>query len=324
MDVATARALVPAGLQRSPVLADDAGRRWVRDLPDRVVARCERWSLELDGSTPPAHGAFALVLPVRRDGEPLVLKLSHRLDDARGEVTALRTWDGRGAVRLLAAADDEDEGDEDGEDALLLERLDASRPLSRCAPADLGGVAGRLVRELAVPAPPGTPTTRAEAGAIARTVADRQRRQGTPVPPEWVQEAVRCADRLQADGSDLLVHTDLTPDNVLWRPAAAGTPGRWVAIDPKPRAGSPERALPELLWTLADHPATRDVTGFLRSVCAAGQLDEALARDWVVARTVDYWLWAEAVGLTIDPVRCRRVLTALLRPSAATDARPPR
>ncbi|MEZ0163187.1 aminoglycoside phosphotransferase family protein [Kineococcus sp. LSe6-4] len=308
MDVRTARGLVPAGLTASPALTDDDAQRWLRDLPDLLVAWCERWGLRVgedDEDTAPAHGAHALVLPVRRGGQPCVLKLSHRGDDTLGEVIALRAWAGRGAVRLLDS--------DDGGDVLLLERLDATRTLSSCPPGDLGGVVGRLVRELAVPAPAGTTTARSQAAAIAGGVAERQHRQGNPLPERWVRDAVRRAEHLRdgGDGGDVLVHADLTPDNVLWRPATGTTPGRWVVIDPKPVAGPPERALPELLWTLADHPAARDVRGLLRTVCAAGDLDEGRARDWVVARTVDYWLWAHAVGLTTDPVRCHRVLTAL-------------
>ncbi|GIE33765.1 hypothetical protein Ait01nite_068100 [Actinoplanes italicus] len=30
-------------------------------------------------------------------------------------------------------------------------------------------------------------------------------------------------------------------------------------------------------------------------------------RDWVLFRTVDYWLWGLGAGLTEDPVRCHRL-----------------
>lgn len=296
MDVAHARRLVPAGLRDSPALADAVARRWLEDLPELVVAWCARWSLELDGGVP-AHGAHALVLPVRRGGETCVLKLSHRGDDVRGEAVALQTWAGRGAVRLLDA-------DLEG-DVLLLERLDATRSLADGPPGELGTTVGRLVRDLAVPAPPGTPTAAAEAVQIAHSVAGRKRRQGNPLPDRWVARARRTAERLgEGGGVEVLVHADLTPDNLLRRPG-----GGWVAVDPKPLAGPPERSLPELLWNLADR--VDDLPGLLDALCRAGDLDEDLARDWIVARTVDYWLWALDVGLTIDPVRCRRVLEAL-------------
>ncbi|MEW9266435.1 aminoglycoside phosphotransferase family protein [Kineococcus endophyticus] len=299
MDVAHARRLVPAGLRESPALTGPDAQRWLDGLPDLVAASCARWSLEPDDGVP-AHGAHALVLPVRRDGEACVLKLSHRDDDVRGEATALRTWAGRGAVRLL---DYDVEGD-----VLLLERLDASRSLVDCPPEEVSRAVGRLLRELAVPAPDGTPTTAAEAEQIARTVGDRQRRLRNPLPERWVEASRRAAERLSGRaGAQTLVHADLTPDNVLRRPGA----GR-VVVDPKPLAGPPERSMPELLWRLVDHPAGRDLPALLRSICAAGGLDEGLAREWVVARTVDYWSWAVDVGLTTDPVRCRTVVAALV------------
>jgi hypothetical protein len=44
-----------------------------------------------------------------------------------------------------------------------------------------------------------------------------------------------------------------------------------------------------------------------------GGLTQAVerARDWVVWRTVDYWLWGLSAGLTEDPVRCARLVDAL-------------
>ena len=45
-------------------------------------------------------------------------------------------------------------------------------------------------------------------------------------------------------------------------------------------------------------------------VSVAG-LDADLARAWSIVRSVDYWLWGLEAGLTIDPVRCARVLGAL-------------
>jgi hypothetical protein len=46
-------------------------------------------------------------------------------------------------------------------------------------------------------------------------------------------------------------------------------------------------------------------------VDAAG-LDPALALARATWRTTDYWLWGLEHGLTEDPVRCARVIRALL------------
>lgn len=66
-------------------------------------------------------GDLALVIPGWRDSEPCVLKISWREHPTGEEAVALRTWAGRGVVRLLDASVP------DG--ALLLERLDSARSL---------------------------------------------------------------------------------------------------------------------------------------------------------------------------------------------------
>jgi len=113
--------------------------------------------------------------------------------------------------------------------------------------------------------------------------------------------AVGAARELAGSASSVLVHTDLHGGNVL-----AGDREPWLAIDP-------ERSVPELLWTRVDD--VPDAAGFravLAEVVAAGHLDADRARAWVLARTVDHWLWAVGVGLTEDPRRCARVLAAVL------------
>lgn len=280
---------------------DDAtgGSRWLDSLPDLVESWCRRWSLSREPE-PALHGTNALVVPVRRGGHPCVLKLAWRGGDPGEETVALRAWDGRGAVRLLAA-------DDDGT-ALLLERLDPHRSLSDVHPSTAAGLAGQLIRRLAVPAPVGLPGTASAASEIARAIPRHQAALGHPVPTAWADAAVDAARQLAASTASALVHTDLHGGNVL-----AGQREAWLAIDPKPARGDPERSVPELLWTRADEvPEATAVRGLLAVVVDAGQLNRETARAWVVARTVDYWLWGLGVGLTEDPRRCAHVLGAVL------------
>jgi streptomycin 6-kinase len=130
---------------------------------------------------------------------------------------------------------------------------------------------------------------------------------GHPLPRAWVDRAAALARALAADAGAALVHTDLHYGNVLAGPRRA-----WLAIDPRPVAGHPERSVPELLWWRLDpaaHPA--EVRALLDALVAAGALDRTRARDWAIVRAVDYWLWGLAAGLTEDPVRCARILEAL-------------
>lgn len=97
----------------------DRGRSWAADLPGLVATFLDRWELTLDG--PVHHGVMALVLLVRRpDGSPAALKLQPFDPDHPGEPSALRAWNGCGAVRLLDV-------DPSGSVALL-ERLRSAGP----------------------------------------------------------------------------------------------------------------------------------------------------------------------------------------------------
>ena len=277
------------------------GSRWLAAVPGLVDGWSRRWSLDRDRG-PAAHGTNALVVPVRRGDRPCVLKLAWRGGDPGHEVAALRAWDGRGAVRLLAA--------DDSGTVLLLERLDSDRSLAGIDPGTAAELAGRLIRRLAVPGPEGLPGTAAAAADIAATLPGRQAVLGAPVPAEWADAAVDAARGLAGSAASALVHTDLHGGNVL-----AGDREAWLAIDPKPAVGDPERSVAELLWTRADDvPDAAGLRAVLARVVDAGELDPDRARAWVFARTVDHWLWGLGVGLTEDPRRCARVLAAVLGP----------
>ncbi|MYS66968.1 hypothetical protein GTW66_24040 [Streptomyces sp. SID5473] len=99
----------------------EASRAFIAGVAARAEEFLERWELTPAGE--PMHGVVALVLPViGSDGTESVLKLQPVDDETVGEPDALRAWDGDGAVRLL------DHDPATG--TLLLERLDAARPLS--------------------------------------------------------------------------------------------------------------------------------------------------------------------------------------------------
>ncbi|MGP4021258.1 aminoglycoside phosphotransferase family protein [Saccharopolyspora sp. 5N708] len=101
-------------------------RAWIADLPSLVAEFLDRWELRPDGPT--RHGVASLVLlVVRADGVPAALKFQPVNDENVGEPVGLRVWRGDGAVRLLDH--DPDTG------TMLLERLDADRPLSSMADA---------------------------------------------------------------------------------------------------------------------------------------------------------------------------------------------
>ena len=124
----------------------DRGPDWaafVDRLPRLVRELTDEWELVVDGK--PTHGFCALVLPVRRLGEPAVLKLSFPDDEGEHEGLALQHWAGDGAVRLLSA--------DPHRSALLLERLQPTDLTSVDVLEACELVAKRYAR-LHVPAPP--------------------------------------------------------------------------------------------------------------------------------------------------------------------------
>jgi streptomycin 6-kinase len=277
----------------------ESGRTWVQSLPALVERLLEQWDLVVD-DVEPLHGGLSLVVLVHRGEQPLAVKLSWLEDTTEGEALALRAWNGRGVVELLDA--------EPETGALLLERLDHTRSLHTLPLWDAAQVAGCLIRTLAVAAPAGVNTLGEVAAGISEGLPRRQRALGDPVPSGWVQAACRYADELGSAGEQVLIHADLHYGNVL-----AATRQPWLAIDARALQGAPEYSVPELMWNRADELHTdADVRRLLNLIAAAGNLDVETAHGWVVARCVDYWLWGLERGLTIDPVRCERILNALI------------
>jgi len=274
------------------------GRAWIMALPALLDRLCRRWRLEVeDGAA--ARGYHGVVVPVRRGPERYVLKLTWPVERSVDEARALAAWRGHGAVLLLEA--------DLAAEALLLERLDPTRTLNRLDLGAAAQVAGRLLRRLAIPAPDGVPPLRAVAGEIEVSLPGRQERLGRPVPEGWLAAAGDLAYELGASAGDRLVHADLHYGNVL-----AGTREPWLAIDPKPVAGDPEHAVPELLWTRVDElEDAQAVRHSLAVLAGSGELDGEKARGWAIVRCVDYWLWGLENRLTEDPKRCQRILAAL-------------
>ena len=280
---------------------DPEGQDWIAGLPGLVDLVCRQWGLDRD-SGPIRHGYGAVVIPVQRGSESFVLKLAWPPQGMVVEARGLEVWDGRGMVRMAAA--------DAGVGALLLERLDADRPLRSPPAMDAARVAGRLLRRLAIPAPPGFRDARTLVAGTARSLEAERGRPDCPVPVDWIETALHHAHHLaKSAGTDRLIHADLHYDNIL-----AGTREPWLAVDPRPVAGEPEQAVPELLWTCVDDPDdNRGIRQILAVLIESAGLDAERTRQWIVVRCVDYWMWGSEHGLTRDPERCRGILQSVLR-----------
>jgi streptomycin 6-kinase len=276
----------------------EAGRKWLESLPDLVESLCRRWELTLNGA--PMHGGIGLVLPALRGAEPCVLKVGWRDSTTVDEAKALAHWDGRGAVRLLDA--------EPSLGALVLERLDSTRSLHDVPLPDAAVIAGRLLRRLAVPAPPGFRSLSAVASEVSGSLPNLWERCGRPLHRRVLDRARGLAADLAPSAADLLVNYDF-----FYRDVLLGTREPWLAVDPKVVVGDVEYGLAPLLWARLDEiESLGGLDRFFPLLVEAAELDPERARDWSVVRCVDYWLWGLSIGLTYDPERCRRIVDWLL------------
>jgi streptomycin 6-kinase len=274
----------------------ETGRAWAAALPRLAGGYLKRWRLRLDGA--PRSGQVALVLPVRQaDGTPAVLKLQRVDDETAGEPVALRTWAGRGAVRLLA--------DDPGTGAMLLERLDDTRSLDgvRDDLAALRILSTLLARLVAVPAPPGIRRLADIAAELLRrapAVVDRLADTGDR---RLVRDCAAAVAEVAPEPGDRLLHWDLHYQNVL-----AGDREPWLAIDPKPLAGDPGFELFPALWNRwEDITATGDAARAVRRrfdlMTEVLGLDRPRAAAWTLARVLQNVAWeVEDGATTVDPV----------------------
>ena len=283
-----------------------SGRAWIAALPDLAAGFLDRWTLRLDG--PGRHGMASLVLPVTRaDGTPAALKLQTVTDEHATEPVGLRVWDGDGAVRLLDH--DPDTG------TMLLERLDATRPLSSVPDDDtaVGVLAELLVRLVTWPAPEGLRHLADIAAAMLDQVPAAVPVLGDPADRRLVRTCASAVAELVGEPGDRLLHWDLHYDNVL-----AGEREPWLAIDPKPLAGDPGFDLLPALdnrWdeVVASGDVTRTVLRRFDLLTEALALDRRRATGWTLGRVLQNALWDVEDGETaLDPAQVA-IATTLLR-----------
>lgn len=271
------------------------GFRWLDSLPGLVRDYCSRWGLAVDGAM--AHGSNAAVVPVARTGDRFVLRLTPPGPGVAEQAEALRFWDGRGTVRLIDA-------DAEG-GVMLLERLGASLldvPVAAAIP-----VLGRMMRRLAVPAPPHVPSTAEVVAARTAELPAEWERCGRPFPESVLRRVLAAGTRLSHTDSGPAVNGDLHSAQVL-----RGARDDWLTVDPVLMRGDNGYDLGRVLWTRIDEMSDAEEIRrhFAAAIRAAG-IDREHGRDWVVYRTADYWLWGLANGLTEDPPRCRRLMLAV-------------
>lgn len=251
---------------------------WLDLLPGLVAEAARRWSLTLGPPFEPG-GVTAWVAPTHGPGgADLVLKLVWPHEDAAHEAAGLRAWDGRGAVRLHAAAR------LDGAEALLLERCRPGVPLSTLPePGQDVVVAGVLRRLWAAPvaADAGFPTLAAMCDRWAAEFERAAAAGRSPLDAGLARTALAAYRSLPRTADDaVLLATDLHAGNVL---SAARTP--WLAIDPKPHIGDPAYDATQHMLN-CDGRLHADPEALVARLAGLLDLDRGRLRQWLFARCV--------------------------------------
>nr|WP_245599311.1 aminoglycoside phosphotransferase family protein [Embleya scabrispora] len=286
---------VPAAFAESYGRRGASARAWLDALPGLAADLLDHWTLRPDGLA--GHGMAALVLPVTRaDGTPAVLKLQQPTEDNAGVVSGLRAWNGDGVVHLLDH--DPDTG------AMLLERLDATRPLSSVSDDDVAmrTLAELMARLVAVPAPRGLRHLAGVAAAMLDEVPRALPALRDPAERRLVRTCASAVAELIDEPGDRLLHWDLHYDNVL---AADREP--WLVIDPEPLAGDPGFELWPALdsrWeaVVASGDVTRAVLRRFDLLTEVLGLDRQRAVGWTLGRVLQNALWDIEDGKsTLEP-----------------------
>ena len=242
------------------------GRAWLAELP-RLLEECvEQWSLRLEG--PIGHGFGAVV--VAAGDAVLKLQFPHR--ESEHEAEALRTWDGDGAVRLLAHDPERH--------ALLIERARPGTHLTQVGQEPALDVFVELLPRLWKPAAAPFRPLAEEAAWWIDYLPRSWEHVGRPFERALLDWAIGMLRELSAtQGEQVLLDQDLHADNVL---SAEREP--WLVIDPQPLAGEREFAVAPLVrgYELG-HSKRATLRRFDRVTSELG-LDRERARGWAVGQ----------------------------------------
>ncbi|NNM45485.1 aminoglycoside phosphotransferase family protein [Knoellia koreensis] len=264
-----------------------SGAQWAADLPRLLAGVLDDWELTPTG--PGRTGYSALVLPVERADGRAALKLAWPHLEARDEPLALRHWDGKAAVQLIAA--------DPSRSVLLLEALDSSRDLTTVDIDTACAVIGGLLAQLHVDAPPGL---RSVPEYVERVLTRMDALAGA-LPRRMTDRATGLLRDLTASGAKpRLLHTDLHFENVLASRSGTDRPP-WLAIDPHAMAGHPGFEVQPLLRNRRDELGTgsamrRGARRRLAICCEAAGIDEDEALGWTYLHTMMQAIWGAEGG----------------------------
>lgn len=249
------------------------GREWLRNLPARVKSCADRWSLKI-GSPYPHANVSAVFSVATKDGCLAVLKVQFPHRECEHEAEALRLWNGRGAVRLLARDREHH--------AYLMERCEPGDHLSTVVADEALDVFADLLPRLWISVTGPFVALHEEAKTWARDLPVSWERAHRPFEKALLDAALEALYVLpETQGEQVLVHQDLHGDNVL---RASREP--WLAIDPKPLVGEREFSLAPIIRSYEFGHSRKDVIHRLDKLSSALDVNRERARLWTLTQAL--------------------------------------
>jgi streptomycin 6-kinase len=266
------------------------GRRWLRELPGRIQACADRWSLRLESPYPDSQ--VSIVFPVACEGgSHAVLKLQFPHPECEHEAEALRIWNGQGSVRLLAH--------DPALHALLMERCEPGNHLSRAGADEALDVFLGLLPRLWIKAGKPFSSLHDESLGWAEQLPVAWQKAGRPCEIELIDTALQALDHVRgSQGEQVLLHQDLHGDNVL-----RATREPWLVIDPKPLAGEREFSLAPIIRDYDFGHSRQCVVGRLDKLAGALRLDRERARLWALGQTLAWAFESQVIEKHLETAR---------------------
>jgi streptomycin 6-kinase len=268
----------------------DTAEGWLAGLPDLIASTTTTWDLHVTAVANHVD-AFGMSIPARRDGERVTLRLAYPDATLADETAALETWNGAGAVRVLAT-------DPRGAQLRSAPSPGTALTLERNEMRALR-LAADTLRALWVEAPPGIQTLAAEVRAWGATLVERFESVHAPFEEHLVRDAETMFRSFAANQAPpVLLHGDVRLDGFVLDGDHA------VALDAKPLVGEPAFDVGALL---RDGPGAlvRDTSaGRQRLQGRLDQLSDLLevragrVRGWAFCVAVDTGLYAYESGDT--------------------------
>lgn len=254
------------------------GEEWLGRLP-RLIGELEReWSVIVHEPFPGIE--FNFVAPATRGEEPVVVKLAppYERTEIHAEAKYLRTRDGAGAVRLIAADRERR--------AIMIERAIPGQALFEVFKDDPAGAVRPAIEVLrSVLRPP--PQDMTDVGSLDTWFNNFRRYRGTEFPKNYAEKAFGIYERLSTQQDRIFyLHGDFHPGNVVTSHRA-----NYLAIDPKGIVGHIGYDLAVFLnnlqwWWKGESELPELVNFAIREFAASFGLTESEIREWAFAYMV--------------------------------------